>query len=193
MKKPIFVLAMGIIEVFLIAVGVSMDAFAVSIAKGISAHRVGWRHALLAGLWFGGFQALMPCIGYFLGLGFATFIGQWDHWVAWLLLTLIGANMVKESFSKEEGGVALGFGVWHMFTLAVATSIDALAVGVSFAFLEMSIWIPIIIIGMTTMMFSIVGVLLGKKVGERFRSKAELVGGLVLIAIGIKILWEHAM
>jgi putative Mn2+ efflux pump MntP len=101
--------------------------------------------------------------------------------------------MVKESFSKEEGGVAHGFGVWHMFTLAVATSIDALAVGVSFAFLEMSIWIPIIIIGITTMMFSIAGVLLGKKVGERFRSKAELVGGLVLIAIGIKILWEHAM
>ena len=190
---PIFASVMGIIEVLLIAVGVSMDAFAVSIAKGISARRVGWRHALLAGLWFGGFQALMPCIGYFLGLGFATFIGQWDHWVAWLLLTFIGANMIKESFSKEEGGVAHGFGFWHMFTLAVATSIDALAVGVSFAFLDMSIWIPIIIIGMTTMMFSIAGVLLGKKVGERFRSKAELVGGLVLIAIGIKILWEHAM
>ena len=189
----IFASVMGIIEIFLIAVGVSMDAFAVSIAKGMPAHRVGWRHALLAGLWFGGFQALMPCIGYFLGLGFATFIGQWDHWVAWLLLTFIGANMVKESFSKEEGGVAHGFGFWHMFTLAVATSIDALAVGVSFAFLEMSIWMPIIIIGITTMMFSIAGVLLGKKVGERFRSKAELVGGLVLIAIGIKILWEHAM
>ena len=184
---------MGIIEVLLIAVGVSMDAFAVSMAKGMSAHRVGWRHALLAGLWFGGFQALMPCIGYFLGLGFSTFIGQWDHWVAWLLLTLIGANMVKESFSKEEEGVAQGFGFWHMLTLAIATSIDALAVGVSFAFLEMSIWMPIIIIGITTMMFSIAGVLLGKKVGERFRSKAELVGGLVLIAIGIKILWEHAM
>ena len=184
---------MGIIEVLLIAVGVSMDAFAVSIAKGMSAHRVGWRHALLAGLWFGGFQALMPCIGYFLGLGFSTFIGQWDHWVAWLLLTLIGANMVKESFSKEEEGVAHGFGFWHMLTLAIATSIDALAVGVSFAFLEMSIWMPIAIIGLTTMLFSIAGVLLGKKVGERFRSKAELVGGLVLIAIGIKILWEHAM
>lgn len=193
MKKTIFVLAMGIIEVLLIAVGVSMDAFAVSVAKGISAHRVGWRHALLAGSWFGGFQALMPCIGYFLGLGFATFIGQWDHWVAWSLLSLIGANMVKESFSKDEDEVAGGWGFWHMLTLAVATSIDALAVGVSFAFLEMSIWMPIIIIGITTMMFSIAGVLLGKKVGERFKSKAELVGGLVLIAIGIKILWEHTM
>lgn len=190
---PIFASVMGIIEVFLIAVGVSMDAFAVSIAKGISAHRVGWRHALLAGLWFGGFQALMPCIGYFLGLGFAVFIGQWDHWVAWLLLTLIGANMVKESFSKDEDEVSGGWGFWHMLTLAVATSIDALAVGVSFAFLEMSIWMPIIIIGITTMMFSIAGVLLGKKAGERFKSKAELVGGLVLIAIGIKILWEHTM
>ena len=190
---PIFASVMGIIEVFLIAVGVSMDAFAVSIAKGISAHRVGWRHALLAGLWFGGFQALMPCIGYFLGLGFATFIGQWDHWVAWLLLTFIGANMVKESFSKDEDEVSGGWGFWHMLTLAVATSIDALAVGVSFAFLEMSIWMPIIIIGITTMLFSFAGVLLGKKVGERFKSKAELVGGLVLIAIGIKILWEHTM
>ena len=190
---PIFASVMGIIEVLLIAVGVSMDAFAVSIAKGISAHRVGWRHALLAGVWFGGFQALMPCIGYFLGLGFAAFIGQWDHWVAWLLLTLIGANMVKESFSKDEDEVPGGWGFWHMLTLAVATSIDALAVGVSFAFLEMSIWMPIIIIGLTTMMFSSAGVLLGKKVGERFKSKAELVGGLVLIAIGIKILWEHTM
>ena len=190
---PIFASVMGIIEVLLIAVGVSMDAFAVSIAKGISAHRIGWRHALLAGLWFGGFQALMPCIGYFLGLGFATFIGQWDHWVAWLLLTFIGANMVKESFSKDEDEVSGGWGFWHMLTLAVATSIDALAVGVSFAFLEMSVWMPIIIIGITTMMFSIAGVLLGKKVGERFKSKAELVGGLVLIAIGIKILWEHTM
>ena len=192
-KKPIFANVMGIVEVLLIAIGVSMDAFAVSVAKGISAHRVGWRHALLAGSWFGGFQALMPCIGYFLGLGFATFIGQWDHWVAWSLLTLIGANMVKESFSKDEDEVAGGWGFWHMLTLAVATSIDALAVGVSFAFLEMSIWMPIIIIGITTMMFSIAGVLLGKKVGERFKSKAELVGGLVLIAIGCKILWEHTM
>ena len=190
---PIFVSVMGIIEVLLIGVGVSMDAFAVSMAKGISAHRVGWRHALLAGVWFGGFQALMPCIGYFLGLGFAAFIGQWDHWVAWLLLTLIGANMVKESFSKEEDEVSGGWGFWHMLTLAVATSIDALAVGVSFAFLEMSVWMPIIIIGLTTMLFSFAGVLLGKKVGERFKSRAELVGGLVLIAIGIKILLEHTM
>ena len=170
-----------------------MDAFAVSICKGLSARRAGLKQMSACGLWFGGFQALMPCIGYFLGLGFAAFIGQWDHWVAWLLLTLIGANMVKESFSKDEDEVSGGWGFWHMLTLAVATSIDALAVGVSFAFLEMSVWMPIIIIGITTMLFSFAGVLLGKKVGERFKSKAELVGGLVLIAIGIKILLEHTM
>ena len=190
---PIFASVMGIIEVLLIAVGVSMDAFAVSLAKGISAREVKMKHALTAGVWFGGFQALMPCLGFFLGLGFASFIGQWDHWVAWFLLTIIGANMVKESFSKDEDEVSSGWGFWHMLTLAVATSIDALAVGVSFAFLEMSVWMPIIIIGITTMQFSFAGVLLGKKVGERFKSKAELVGGLVLIAIGIKILWEHTM
>lgn len=193
MKKTIFVLAMGIIEVLLIAVGVSMDAFAVSLAKGISAREVKMKHALTAGVWFGGFQAMMPCLGFFLGLGFASFIGQWDHWVAWFLLTIIGANMVKESFSKDEDEVSSGWGFWHMLTLAVATSIDALAVGVSFAFLEMSIWKPIIIIGLTTMMFSIAGVLLGKKVGERFKSRAELLGGLVLIGIGCKILLEHVM
>ena len=190
---PIFASVMGIIEVLLIAVGVSMDAFAVSLAKGISAREVKMKHALTAGVWFGGFQALMPCLGFFLGLGFASFIGQWDHWVAWFLLTIIGANMVKESFSRDEDEVSSGWGFWHMLTLAVATSIDALAVGVSFAFLEMSIWKPIIIIGLTTMMFSIAGVLLGKKVGERFKSRAELLGGLVLIAIGCKILIEHVM
>lgn len=184
---------MSIIDILLIAIGVSMDAFAVSIGKGISSPRVSFRPALIAGLWFGGFQALMPCIGYFLGLGFATFIGQWDHWVAWLLLTIIGVNMFKESFSKDEDEVSTGWGFWHMLTLAVATSIDALAVGVSFAFLETSIWHSISVIGLTTMLFSIVGVYLGKSIGERFKSRAELVGGLVLIAIGCKILIEHTM
>ena len=184
---------MSIIDILLIAIGVSMDAFAVSIGKGISDTRVSFRSAAIAGLWFGGFQALMPCIGYFLGLGFATFIGQWDHWVAWLLLTVIGANMVKESFSKDEDEVSGGWGFWHMLTLAVATSIDALAVGVSFAFLEISIWRSVTIIGFTTMLFSIVGVYLGKTIGTHFKSRAELIGGLVLIAIGCKILIEHTM
>ena len=165
---------MGIVELLLLALALSMDAFAVSLCKGLCMKKATFKAGAVCGLWFGGFQALMPCIGYFLGLGFAAFIGQWDHWVAWFLLTFIGANMVKESFSKDDDEVSGGWGFWHMLTLAVATSIDALAVGVSFAFLEMSVWMPIIIIGITTMMFSIAGVLLGKKVGERFKSKAEL-------------------
>ena len=184
---------MSLIDVLLIAVGVSMDAFAVSVAKGISASRITLKHALIAGLWFGGFQALMPTIGYFLGISFASLISDWDHWIAFVLLTLIGANMVRSSFSKEdEDNVTHGFGFWVMFSLAIATSIDALAVGVSFACLDMSIWNPIVIIGFTTMMFSIVGVYLGHLFGLRFKHRAELLGGIVLIGIGIKILFEHA-
>jgi putative Mn2+ efflux pump MntP len=184
---------MSLIEVLLIAVGVSMDAFAVSVAKGISASRITLKHALIAGLWFGGFQALMPTIGYFLGISFSSLISGWDHWIAFVLLTLIGANMVRGSFSNdEEEKVAHGFGFWVMFSLAIATSIDALAVGVSFACLDMSIWNPIVIIGFTTMMFSIVGVYLGHLFGLRFKHRAELFGGIVLIGIGIKILFEHA-
>lgn len=184
---------MGIIETLLIAVGVSMDAFAVSVAKGISSPRILFRHSLIAGLWFGGFQALMPLLGYCLGMGFANIVGEWDHWVAWFLLTLIGVNMVKESFSKDEDEVSAGWGFWLMFTLAVATSIDALAVGVSFAFLGMSVFLPVLIIGLTTMLFSMLGVWLGRHVGMRFKSRAEFVGGLVLVAIGCKILIEHTM
>ena len=185
---------MGITELLIIAIGLSMDAFAVAICKGLSVKQVKVKHALIVGLYFGGFQGLMPLAGYFLGVSFADFVGTVDHWIAFILLGIIGGNMIKESSHKDEDlAVAPDFSIRTMFAMAVATSIDALAVGVSFAFLEMSIWIPIIIIGITTMMFSIAGVLLGKKVGERFRSKAELVGGLVLIAIGIKILWEHAM
>lgn len=184
---------MSLIEVLLIAVGVSMDAFAVSVAKGISASRITLKHALIAGLWFGGFQALMPTIGYFLGISFSSLISDWDHWIAFVLLTLIGANMVRSSFSKEdEDNVTHGFGFWVMLSLAIATSIDALAVGVSFACLDMSIWNPIVIIGFTTMMFSIVGVYLGHLFGLRFKHRAELLGGIVLIGIGIKILFEHA-
>ena len=185
---------MGIAELIVIAIGLSMDAFAVSICKGLSVQKVRLPYVMKAGIWFGGFQALMPTIGYFLGSYFEHLITSVDHWIAFALLAIIGANMIKEALSKEEECCPdASMGAKQMFTLAVATSIDALAVGVSFAFLEMSIWMPIIIIGITTMLFSIAGVLLGKKAGERFKSKAELVGGLVLIAIGIKILWEHTM
>lgn len=189
----IFVVIMGIIEVFLIAVGVSMDAFAVSVAKGISALRFNWRNALIAGLWFGGFQALMPMIGYLLGTGFASYVTKWDHWIAWGVLMVIGANMLRSSFSGEEESVSRSFSSRVMFLLAIATSIDALAIGVSFAFLNMSILMPVLIIGFTTFAFSFVGVWMGRLFGLRFKSKAELVGGVVLMTIGCKILWEHTI
>ncbi len=177
----------------LLAVGVSMDAFAVSIAKGISVGRARMSQALTAGVWFGGFQALMPLLGYFLGRSFADIIGAWDHWVAWVLLTLIGGNMLREALWGDEERVSAEFSVKAMLPLAIATSIDALAVGVSFACLQRSVWMPIIIIGITTAAFSAVGVGLGNVFGMRFRSKAGLAGGIVLLAIGLKILWEHMM
>ena len=183
---------MSLIEVLLIAVGVSMDAFAVSVAKGISASRITLKHALIAGLWFGGFQALMPTIGYFLGISFSSLISGWDHWIAFVLLTLIGANMVRGSFSnEEEENVAHGFGFWVMFSLAIATSIDALAVGVSFAFLSVDLWISVALIGLITFAFSAVGLKIGNIFGNKYKSKAEFTGGVVLVLMGVKILVEH--
>ncbi len=184
---------MGIVEILLLAVGVSMDAFAVSIAKGICAGRARVGQALLTGLWFGGFQALMPLLGYFLGNSFADIIGAWDHWVAWGLLTLIGANMVRDALSGDEERLSANFSVRAMFPLAIATSIDALAVGVSLACLQTSIWMPIIIIGITTAAFSVAGVCLGKFFGLHFKSRTTFIGGVVLILIGLKILWEHTV
>ena len=184
---------MGFAELLIIAVGLSMDAFAVSIAKGLSTDRLHHRHYLSVAVWFGGFQALMPTIGSFLGISFSSLISGWDHWIAFVLLTLIGSNMVRGSFAKdEEEKVAHGFGFWVMLSLAIATSIDALAVGVSFACLDMSIWNPIVIIGLTTMAFSIAGVYLGHLFGLRFKHRAELLGGIVLIGIGVKILFQQA-
>lgn len=185
---------MGILEILLIAVGLSMDAFAVSVAKGISASKISVRDALVAGIWFGGFQALMPWIGYTLGTGFSVLVSSWDHWIAWLLLTLIGGNMLREALSGDEEEKFSGsFSVRTMFPLAIATSIDALAVGVSFAFLRMDIRLPVVLIGLTTLMFSFAGVYLGRSFGSRFKSGAGIVGGLVLIGIGVKILVEHTM
>ena len=184
---------MGITEIFLLAIGVSMDAFAVSIAKGRSAGRARMSQALTAGLWFGGFQALMPLLGFFFGRSFASAISAWDHWLAWALLTLIGGNMVREAFSGDEEHMSADFSFRTMLSLAIATSIDALAVGVSFACLDISVWMPILIIGLVTGLFSVVGVCLGNVFGLRFRSRAGLLGGIVLIVIGLKILWEHTM
>lgn len=179
-------------EIFLLAVGVSMDAFAVSIGKGLSAKRVSWREALTVGLWFGGFQALMPVIGYYLGISFADLVTKIDHWIAFGLLLLIGGNMIRDALKGEDDKpVNSSFAFRTMLVLAIATSIDALAVGISFAFLGTDLWRSILIIGLTTFVFSAVGLLIGKKVGSRFHAGAEILGGVILIAIGLKILVEH--
>ena len=182
---------MSIWELFLIAVGLSMDAFAVSVCKGLSAGRVRLGHALTAGIWFGGFQALMPFLGWLLGSRFQSFITSIDHWIAFLLLGLIGANMVRESRSQEEEEVGASFAPKAMLPLAVATSIDALTVGITFAFLRVNIYWAITLIGVTTFVLSAIGVKAGGIVGERGKSRAELAGGLVLILMGCKILVEH--
>ena len=181
---------MGMTELVVLAVGLAMDAFAVSVCKGLSAGRVTLGHALTAGLWFGGFQALMPFLGWLLGVQFQSFITSIDHWIAFVLLGLIGINMIRESRSTEEE-METSFGAKAMFPLAVATSIDALAVGVTFAFLDVSIAPAVTLIGLTTFVCSAVGVKIGNVFGNRFQAKAELFGGAVLIAIGLKILIEH--
>lgn len=182
---------MGIIELLLLAVGLSMDAFAVSICKGLSLRKIKTKHMCIAGAWFGGFQALMPIIGYFLGSMFAEKITQYDHWIAFGLLLFIGGNMIKEALSDdEEEDVDSSMTVKSMFILAVATSIDALAVGVTFAFLNVSIIPAALCIGIVTFLFSAAGVKVGSIFGDRYKSKAELSGGAMLLLIGLKILIE---
>lgn len=179
-------------EILLLAIGVSMDAFAVSIGKGLSAQRASLREALTVGLWFGGFQALMPVIGYYLGISFAELVTKVDHWIAFGLLLLIGGNMIREALQPEDEKPAdTSFGFRTMLVLAIATSIDALALGISFAFLGTNLWSAILVIGLTTFGFSAVGLLIGKKVGTRFHAGAEILGGVILILIGVKILIEH--
>lgn len=180
---------MGILELFIIAVGLSMDAFAVSVCKGLSLGRIEKKHMCIAGAWFGGFQALMPTIGYFLGSTFADLITRWDHWIAFILLVIIGGNMIKEAFGDEEE-VDASMTVKSMFLLAIATSIDALAVGVTFAFLKVNILIAVIFIGCITFVCSAAGVKIGSVFGTKYKSKAEIFGGIVLILIGLKILLE---
>ncbi len=178
-------------ELFLIAAGLSMDAFAVSICKGLSVPKVKPAHTLITGAWFGGFQALMPLIGYLLGTGFADMIKSIDHWIAFALLGIIGGNMIREALSGDAEETDCSFGIKSMFPMAVATSIDALAVGVSFAFLQVNIVPAVTFIGVITFVLSAIGVVVGNVFGARFKSKAELAGGVVLIAMGIKILVEH--
>lgn len=181
---------MGTWELFVIAVGLSMDAFAVSICKGLSVKKLEVKHALITGLYFGGFQALMPLIGYLLGSQFRERIESIDHWIAFVLLAVIGINMIRESREQSEE-VGASFAPRAMLPLAVATSIDALAVGVTFAFLEVNIIAAVSFIGVITFAFSAVGVFIGKVFGSRFKSKAEIAGGVILILMGVKILLEH--
>ena len=185
---------MDFAELIIIAIGVSMDAFAVSICKGLSICTIRPRHAGLTALWFGGFQALMPLLGYFLGVSFADFVSDVDHWIAFILLGIIGGNMIKESLHKEECcTVDPDFSFRTMLAMAVATSIDALAIGVSLAFLKMNIWSAVLVIGLTTAMFSAAGVYIGNAFGNRYKSKAEFAGGVILMAMGLKILLEHTV
>lgn len=181
---------MHIAELFLIAVGLSMDAFAVSVCKGLSVRELKPKHLLLAGLYFGGFQFLMPVIGWLLGYRFEAMIRSIDHWIAFLLLGLIGANMIKESFGDEDE-LSDDFGFRTMLLLAIATSIDALAVGVTFAFLEVKILPAAAMIGVTTFLLSAAGIRIGNVFGMRYKAKAERLGGAILILIGLKILLEH--
>ena len=181
---------MGMLELFLIAVGLSMDAFAVSVCKGLSLGKIKWKHMCIAGVWFGGFQALMPAIGYFFGSFFTEFITTFSHWIAFALLLIIGGNMMKEALGNEEEEMDAAMDAKSMLILAVATSIDALAVGVSFAFMQVAIFWAVLFIGVVTFVLSAVGVKVGSIFGTKYKSKAELIGGLVLILIGLKILLE---
>ena len=170
-----------------------MDAFAVSICKGLSVRKLQPKHAASTALWFGGFQALMPVIGYFVGVSFADFVSTVDHWIAFVLLGIIGGNMIKDSFEKEECDYNPDFTFKTMLSLAIATSIDALAVGVSFAFLKVDIWTAVLLIGLVTAAFSAAGIFIGKFFGCRYKSKAEFAGGFILVAMGLKILLEHTV
>jgi putative Mn2+ efflux pump MntP len=191
---------MGIVELFIIAVGLSMDAFAVAICKGLSMNKMSYKNAVTAGLFFGGFQALMPLIGYMLGNQFSRYITSFDHWIAFVLLLLIGLNMIKESREKKSectdqgcgsDGKEDSFSLKNMTVLAIATSIDALAIGVTFAFLKVNIVSAVTFIGIVTFIFSFLGVKIGNVFGAKFESKAELAGGIILVAMGLKILFEH--
>ena len=183
---------MGVAELFLLAIGLSMDAFAVSICKGLATERVRFQHMLLAGVWFGGFQALMPTLGYLLGTTFATNIERFDHWIAFGLLLFLGVKMVKEALSEEEDETGASFGIKVMFLMAVATSIDALAVGITFALLpNVNILAAVGFIGLCTFVLSALGVKIGNIFGLKYKSKAEILGGVILILIGCKILLEH--
>lgn len=191
MKTKERYIVMSLWELFVIAVGLSMDAFAVSICKGLSVRRIKPKHVVIIGLYFGGFQAIMPMAGYLLGKQFQTLITSVDHWIAFVLLALIGLNMIREARGGDEEQLNDSFGVRTMLPLAIATSIDALAVGITFAFLRVDIAPAVSFIGATTFILSAIGLKIGNVFGMRYKAKAEFFGGVVLILMGVKILLEH--
>lgn len=182
---------MGIVEILLIGIGLAMDAFAVSVCKGLSMKKMDWKKAIIIALYFGIFQAIMPTIGFLLGSVFESFITNIDHWIAFILLALIGANMIKNSFDNEEEKRNNKIDFKSMLILAIATSIDALAVGITFAFFDVNLLLAVSIIGIITFALSILGVKIGNRFGDRFQNKADFTGGVILILIGLKILLEH--
>lgn len=182
---------MGILEISLLGVGLAMDAFAVSICKGLSMKKMNWKNAIIIALYFGIFQALMPMIGYFFGTTFESFVTTFDHWIAFILLALIGGNMIKESFDNEDEKKNDKVDFKTMIVLALATSIDALALGITFAFFDVNLLLAVAIIGIITFIISIFGVKIGNKFGDKYQNKAELIGGIILVILGIKILLEH--
>lgn len=182
---------MTLLELFLVAIGLSMDAFAVAVCKGLSMKTINKKYMFLIALFFGGFQALMPLLGYFLGSQFSAYIERFDHWVAFLLLAVIGGNMIRESREEAEEESYQGINYKELLLLAVATSIDALAVGITFAFLQVEIVPAVALIGCTTFVLSLIGVVVGNLFGARYKSRAEFTGGVILLLIGVKILLEH--
>ena len=184
---------MGIIEIILLSIGLAMDAFAVSVCKGISMKKMDWKKACIIGLWFGVFQMLMPLLGYFLGSTFESVVTNIDHWIAFILLGVIGVNMIKESFSTETENCNDNISFKTMFVLAVATSIDALAIGITFAFLQVNLIFALTSIGIITFVMSVIGTKIGNRFGIKYENTAELIGGVILVILGIKILLEHLL
>ena len=182
---------MNLYEIILISIGLAMDAFAVSICKGLSMKKINWKSTLIIAIYFGLFQAIMPVFGYLLGSSFSVIVQKLDHWIAFILLAIIGGNMIKESKDDETEKRNDKVDFKTMIILAIATSIDALAVGVTFAFFEVNIILSISVIGLITFILSFVGVIIGNKFGDKFQNKAEFIGGMILIIIGLKILLEH--
>lgn len=182
---------MGVLELLLLSVGLAMDAFAVSVCKGISMKKMNWKKAIIIGLYFGGFQALMPTIGYFLGAAFQSLITSIDHWIAFILLGIIGGGMIKESFGDDEENRNDDVSFKTMIVLAIATSIDALAIGITFAFLNVNLVLAISLIGIITFILSVFGTKIGNRFGDKYEKKAEFLGGVILLLLGIKILLEH--